>query len=208
MLHGLSATGQLGAATSVLSAYLAQQSSSSSSGGSGASKPADGRQSPEERLSAIVLNGCAEEGRMDLSGVVLSALRKRAVPLTSLTYCILFKGYGRAGDVARVRKLHSAIMKMRSVELDLPTYNAWLDALARNGDLRTAEAVLAQMPTQGVMPSVRSYNILIHGHGHKGRLRDAFGMVAKLRKELGPSAPNDVTYSTLVHAVRCAWSSQ
>ena len=88
MLNGLSSTGQLEAATSLLSHQLAAC--------------AMGRRDAEG-LASIVLNACADAGRMDLTRGVLTSMRSNGVPFGLLTFCILIKGYGRAGAPARSR---------------------------------------------------------------------------------------------------------
>lgn len=193
MLHGLVETGQLEAASGLLSSYLATPRRPQ------AAMEGEVRlmQTEDERLASIVLNGCAEQGRMDLSSGVLAVMRDRAVPITSLTFCILFKGHGRSANLPRVRKLHAAMLK-HAVAFDLPTCNALLDAFARNGDLVAAEAVLAEMPALGVTASSRSYNILLHGYVRRGQMRSAFRVAARLREALGAQGANAVTYATLI----------
>ena len=120
MLNGLSSTGQLEAATEVLSSFL-------SFGGGGGLGSGEG-----ERIASIVLNACAEQGRMDLSRSVLKAMRSGGVAPGELTFCILIKGHGRRGDVPRVRQTCDA-MQRANVQPDLATLNAMLDAYAANG---------------------------------------------------------------------------
>ena len=154
MLNGLSTTGQLDSASDVLSHYLRETSSSSQEAG---------QQQEKERIASIVLNGCAEAGRMELSDGVLKAMVGGGVPVTSLTFCVLFKGYGRAGDLARVQRLHKAMVD-RSIAFDVPTFNALLYAFARRGKMGAAESILEGMSSHGVTPSPRSFNILIRGY--------------------------------------------
>ena len=117
--------------------------------------------------------------------------------MSSLTYCILIKGHGRRGDIRQVRH---AYRKVQNLDVDLATFNAILDAYARNGFLRAAEEMLCEMQQRGVTPSPRSYNTLLKGYARDGKLRPAFNVVRRMRDHLGPTAPNQVTYSTLVHA--------
>ncbi len=56
------------------------------------------------------------------------------------------------------------------VEVDLATYNAVLDAYARNRQMHSAEAVLGDMGKNGVTPSARSYNTLLKGYAATGAL--------------------------------------
>ena len=192
MLHGLSETRQLGAAISVLSSAIGQRLAADGLPDAGLT------QTDDERLVSIVLNACVEQGRMDLSSGLLLLMRDRGVPLSSLTFCILFKGHGRAGDLRRVRKLHAAILT-RNVALDVPTCNALLHAYARHGELADAEKVLADMPSYGVQPSSRTYNILLNGFVQLGRMPEAFGVAIRMRAALGADGANAVTYATLIH---------
>jgi pentatricopeptide repeat protein len=188
MLNGLTSTGQLEQAVALLTSYLALCGSMV------------GRVRDAEGLCSIVINGCAEAGRMDLSKRVLGSMRQVAVPLGCLTFCILIKGYGRAGDVRRVAETYSA-MKNWGVKPDLATLNSLLDAYARNGKVVSAEAVLKEMAAYAVTPSTRSFNTLIKGYTRAGRLREAFSVVRRMRETLGASGPNEITYSTLIHGL-------
>ena len=205
MLNGLTESRQLEAATKVLSAFLTisqqRSSSSSSSRARDENRELGVTQTDDERLVAIVLNGCADLGQMDRATPLLRLMRERGVPLTALTFCILFKGHGRAGDWARVRKLHKALRDSRGVAaFDLPTFNALLDAYARQGDVQAAEAVLSEMSAHGVTPSSRTYNTLLKCHAQHGQLADAFSVAVRMRKALGAGGgPDAVTYATLMH---------
>ena len=145
MLHGLASTSQLAQAVELLRL--------------GAAHP---RLRVDERLAGIVLNRCANMGRMEVCEALVDELRAAAVPLGAVTSCIRIKGHGRAGDLKAVRATFSE-MKKANERPDLVTCNALLDAHARNGDLRGAEGVLRMMPTLGVSPSVRSWNTLLNG---------------------------------------------
>lgn len=194
MLNGLVSTSQLEAAAHVLSTFL-------NLGGGVA--VGDRGIDDGERLASIVLNGCAEAGRMDLSGDVIKAMRAGGVPLGDLTFCILIKGYGRRGDVRRVQLTYEA-MGRANVTPDLATLNALLDAFAANGKLTEAEEVLTSMldgRTSSIAPSARSFNTLIKGYARLGQMREAFNVVRRMREALGPDGPNEVTYSTLIHAL-------
>mmetsp|Transcript_21336 Transcript_21336/g.43154 ORF Transcript_21336/g.43154 Transcript_21336/m.43154 type:complete len:794 (-) Transcript_21336:377-2758(-) len=184
MLNGLCSTGQLLPASRLLSHYLEISAG-------------DGRAT--EGLASIVLNACADSGRMDLTRIVLSAMRSSRVSLGALTFCILIKGHGRAGDLRRVASTYDTMKRLR-VEPDLATLNALLDAYARNGRLEEAEAVLDEMAAHAITPSARSFNTLIKGYSRSRQLSTAFRVVLRMRTALGPAGPNEVTFSTLIHA--------
>ena len=169
MLHGLASTSQLAQAVELLRL--------------GAAHP---RLRVDERLAGIVLNRCANMGRMEVCEALVDELRAAAVPLGAVTSCIRIKGHGRVGDLKAVRATFSE-MKKANERPDLVTCNALLDAHARNGDLRGAEGVLRMMPTLGVSPSVRSWNTLLNGCAPRAIRRAQFG--APRRNSPSPLLP-------------------
>ena len=54
---------------------------------------------------------------MDLCQQMMTSLSSSAVPLSGLTYCILIKGHGRAGNIRRVRQTYAS---MRELEVGPP----------------------------------------------------------------------------------------
>ena len=60
----------------------------------------------DERLAGIVLNRCANMGRMEVCEALVDGLRA-AVPLGAVTSCIRIKGHGRVGDLKAVRATFS-----------------------------------------------------------------------------------------------------
>ena len=79
---------------------------------------------------------------MDLCQQMMASLSSSAVPLSGLTYCILIKGHGRAGNIRRVRQTYASMRELE-VAIDLPTFNALTDAFVRNGRLGQAGLTLA-----------------------------------------------------------------
>ena len=72
---------------------------------------------------------------MDLCEALIGTMRENAVSLSALSFCILIKGYGRAGDMRGVRRAYSTMLR-RSVSPDLATFNALLDACHNTPSLR------------------------------------------------------------------------
>ena len=105
MLHGLGSSGQLETALQLVQLALEVDAGA------------------DEGMASIVLNRCAELGRMDLCDELIHSLSDQSVPLSGLTYCILIKGHGRAGDVRLVSQTYTQMRKLH-VAIDLPTFNA------------------------------------------------------------------------------------
>ena len=186
MLHGLVGTEQFDAATKLLRAHLAR--------GQGRKRLAD------ERLASIVLNRCADRGQMDICERVVNVMRARSVPVGKLTFCILIKGHGRAGNVGKAARTYE-LMRSQHVEPDLATLNALLDAYATNGRMPEAEDALEKMRAEGFDASVRSYNTLVKGYARLGELQAAFALVRHMRRPPAAAQPNEVTYNTLLSAL-------
>ena len=242
LAHGLTSTGQLSAASELVLAYIELRPEEPPMERGGAREHAD------VRLINMVLDACAQRGRMEICSPLLEALGTRRLPRSAYTYCILIKGYGRAKDSSRAASTLQA-MRRAGVAPDLATYNALVDAYCRNGRMGLAESALARMDAEGIEPSVRTYNTLLRGYadlgmsvagsGGHGRaaahhpahdrdwlqmrpppslglppplrersaaartrrsLHQAFGVLRRMRAQLGASSPDGVTYNTLVSA--------
>lgn len=188
LAQGLTRTGQLGAASALVRAYLefrppgeaaaaAPLPATAVSGG--AADPAAGARAlprgtsgdlaehDDVRLANLVLDACAHHGQMASCDSILDALHRCRLSPSAYTYCILIKGYGRARDVARVSAVLDA-MAARGLPADVATHNAVIDAYCRNRRMSLAEAALARMEAQRVEPTTRTYNTLLRGYADLG----------------------------------------
>ena len=55
---------------------------------------------------------------------------------------LLLQAHGRLGQVGEAGTAFEALLRDRSASVDVRSYNAMVDALARNGDMQAAEAML------------------------------------------------------------------
>ncbi|XP_020109240.1 LOW QUALITY PROTEIN: pentatricopeptide repeat-containing protein At1g03560, mitochondrial-like [Ananas comosus] len=91
------------------------------------------------------------------------------------------------------------------IEPSLLTYNCLMDGLVNSGFVDSAEKVFRVMeqPDAKARPDVVSRNILIKGYCKAGRTQDAlnlFGQMQKEGAENASSAPDKITYLTLIQS--------
>ena len=91
---------------------------------------------------------------MDLCQQMMASLSSSAVPLSGLTYCILIKGHGRAGNIRRVRQTYASMRELE-VAIDLPTFNALTDAFVRNGRLGQAGSLTLALALTLTLAAIR-----------------------------------------------------
>ncbi|KAI4369360.1 hypothetical protein MLD38_017805 [Melastoma candidum] len=93
-------------------------------------------------------------------------------------------------------------MVMRRIRPDLKSFNALLTGFCKEGRLRSASDVIADMTVWGVSPSVVSYNILLDGCSKKsgmGRMHKADEITREMNE-----IPNLVTYNIMINGSELA----
>jgi pentatricopeptide repeat protein len=165
-----------------------------------------------------VLNVYSNLGHMDMAHRVI-ALQERtrhAPSLSSVTYSILVKGYGKLGDWNNIDLLlrHAAASKIAP---DTILFNSLMDAYINCDQLEKAQRVFDAMvyrqstnehdeydfefpfgPEVCPPPNLRSYNTLLKGLAQKGRWYDAKKLSMEMKHKLGMW--DHVTTNTLVRA--------
>ncbi|GJM89969.1 hypothetical protein PR202_ga06201 [Eleusine coracana subsp. coracana] len=140
---------------------------------------------------AAVLSAAAAAGRTGgyIAGAV-HCLILRTIPYPPETYLLnqLLTAYGKAGQVARARRLFDAIPNP-----NLYTYNALLTTLAHARQFSEMERLFASMPDRDVV----SYNALITGFSGGGSPERAAGAYRRLLQEENVR-PSRITMSSLV----------
>ncbi|GJN18765.1 hypothetical protein PR202_gb05962 [Eleusine coracana subsp. coracana] len=140
---------------------------------------------------AAVLSSSAAAGRTGgyIAGAV-HCLILRTIPYPPETYLLnqLLTAYGKAGQVARARRLFDAIPNP-----NLYTYNALLTTLAHARQFSEMERLFASMPDRDVV----SYNALMAGFSGGGSPERAAGAYRRLLQEENVR-PSRITMSSLV----------
>ncbi|KAF9165674.1 hypothetical protein DFQ26_009618 [Actinomortierella ambigua] len=81
----------------------------------------------------------------------------------------------------------------------LTTLNTLLDLLIFNGDVPWAiDFFNKEMARHGLLPNVRSQNIILKGLAKCGRMREAHQLYERMRLGQVPARPNEATYSTML----------
>lgn len=130
---------------------------------------------------------------------------------------ILMNCYAKVADINAATDLLEMMKSQHSVVLRLPlpnliTYNTYLSALSKAGDLDRALAELTEMIGSGISPDTRTYTSLIatvarraSSAAGKHDPTPAFELLSEMRRK--GIQPNGMTYSALIDACgRCGRS--
>ena len=161
---------------------------------------------PKDREFHAVLNACVSAGRMDMARKVMAIQRrtsgKRDTSPDAVTYSIMFKGYGRTGDVVAVDKLMKSVAS-NHITPDIVMLNSAIDAYVRCEKMDRARALLQSMIENSNVddalckPNTRTYNTVLKGLAAEGNIDEAM----KLSLDMASLKLHDgVTSNTLVTA--------
>lgn len=154
---------------------------------------------PDERLIAMVANGCVEGGRVDLAVRFIGDMERRGIGAGVFCYSVLLKGYGRKKRGVMVGKVVDGIVR-RGLKWDVVLLNAAVDAFVRCGLMDEAERFVGEGVGGGVggLANVRTYNTLLKGFAQRKMVIKAFS-IADTMKTLG-ILPDTVTINSLILA--------
>ena len=115
----------------------------------------------------------------------------------------VLKGYGRARCMERVVSVFEEMLS-RGIEPSVVTYNAMVDACARNGQMKMVPELLKGMKARKLEPNLITYSTMIKGFCQRGDMPAAFNVLEDLKKDLPDSKPDEVVFNTLLDG--CAQS--
>lgn len=164
----------------------------------------------------VVLNVYCNYGRMDMAHRVI-ALQKRtsnAPALSSVSFSILFKGYGKLADSYNVNMLVKQA-EACEIQADVILFNSLIDAYINCGEYQKAQKVFDYMnnpdsnhsiaaeypnlfhPSRCPAPNKRTYNIILKGFANRGLYADAQKHAEEMERK---KFWDHVTTNTLVQA--------
>lgn len=148
-----------------------------------------------------VLDAFCTAGRMDMAERVV-ALQERASnapPVSTITYSVLIRGYGDAGNVEQVTRVFDE-SQSRGIQVDTIMMNSLIDAYINCGDIFKANQIFRRMKRgEAEAPAnLRTYNTMLKGWAENGRL----DQVKRLSNEMQKTNDlwDNVTVNTVVHA--------
>lgn len=121
------------------------------------------------------MQACSSGGRPDLAFQLLQVMKANGVEPDVVSYTTVMQR--SSVDVAT-----SVLNRMRAagVSVGVMTYNALLNACAREGDWRTSLAMLEEMDHQSVAPNVVSYTLAMEACGRGGQWQAALEVLNEM----------------------------
>jgi len=111
-------------------------------------------------------------------------------------YCSVLKGYARSRRMERVWTVWAEMLS-RNIEPSVATFNAMIDACARNGRMDAVPELLTNMKTRGLVSNLITYSTTIKGFCQRGEIRSAFSVLDEMRRTTSLK-PDEIVYNTLL----------
>ncbi|KAL9271501.1 putative pentatricopeptide repeat-containing protein [Drosera capensis] len=161
-----------------------------------------------------LINGYVSMGDVEGAKRVMVLMSEKGLEMNVVTYTLLIKGYCKLLKMNEAEDLMQE-MKEKSIVADQHTYGALVDGYCKNKEMDkavglknemlssgcTGEAykVCDQMISEGIKPSVVTYNTLLKGLLREGAFTDMFSLWRLMLKR--GVHPNEVGYGTLLDGV-------
>jgi len=136
---------------------------------------------PTEVTLSCMLDAAVSAGQVE-DAVELFGNWRHLVPLNTVVFSNLIKGFAAKGDAERAMEMYREV-KAEGLRMNLVAYSTLMDAQAKSGNTAQARELLRQMEADGIQPNTITYSSLIKGFCLKGDLDgalQAFGeMISK-----------------------------
>jgi len=136
---------------------------------------------PTEVTLSCMLDAAVSAGQVE-DAVKLFGNWRHLVPLNTVVFSNLIKGFAAKGDAERAMEMYREV-KAEGLRMNLVAYSTLIDAQAKSGNTVQARELLRQMEADGIQPNTITFSSLIKGFCLKGDLDgalQAFGeMVSK-----------------------------
>lgn len=120
------------------------------------------RRMPDEKIIANVANAATNNGRADISVLVMNDMRDLGIPFTHYSYSVMLKAYGRLKRTDEIARLLADVeANADSGVLDAVVLDTAVDALVRCNDIDAAMRVVDGMGRLGFIPTARSFNPIL-----------------------------------------------
>jgi pentatricopeptide repeat protein len=105
----------------------------------------------------------------DVATEWLDAMRDENFAPDVITYGMLLNGLSKIGDAENVEKYHNLMQNEDGIAPNAHTFSMVLTTFAHKEDVATCELLLEKMKREGVAPTVRHYNSILHAHSRLGK---------------------------------------
>jgi len=116
--------------------------------------------------------------------------------LNAVIYCSVMKGYARVHQMECVWTLWNEMLNHR-IEPSIVTYNALIDACARNSNMDAVPDLLKGIETRGLTPNLITYSTTLKGLCQRGDVPAAFTVLDDMRRTT-KLRPDEIMYNTLL----------
>jgi len=123
--------------------------------------------------------------------------------INAVIYCSVLKGFAQEKKMERAWSVWNDMLECK-VPPSLTTFNALIDACARNGGMERVPQLLIDMKSQGLTPNLITYSTVLKGHCLHGDIRTAFEVLQEMITQTDLK-PDEIMYNTLLDG--CAQAS-
>merc|ERR1719171_664950 len=116
--------------------------------------------------------------------------------VNAVIFCSVLKGFAHAKKMDRVWAVWEDMLS-RKIQPVLTTYNALLDACARNGCTERMPGLVSDMKKRGLTPNLITYSTVLKGYCLSGDISAAFSVIDEMRRET-KFKPDEIMYNTLL----------
>merc|ERR1719464_1560031 len=88
-------------------------------------------------------------------------------------------------------------MIVEKIQFSLATYNALIDACARNVEMTRVPDLLEEMSSLGINPNIVTYCTILKGYCNEHSIEKALELLEDMKKTM-EFQPDEITYNTLL----------
>ena len=144
-----------------------------------------------------LIHACARGRRADLAFQVLDTIKLEKITPDIVTLCSLVDACGRSGQISKAFEATEVLpQQYRSLQLNVPVYNALIQACFKAGDLERMRATHEDMKRQSLRANVVTYSTLISAYASLGDIEHAVLMLDEMK--VTGLKPNRVTFTSII----------
>lgn len=166
---------------------------------------------PDNHTYSILICGMCRNGLIDEAQYLFNEMEKLGCLPSVATFNSLIDGLCKTGRIAEARLLFykmeigrkpSVFLRLSqgvNKVLDTAGLQVMVEQLCESGMILKAYKLLMQLGESGVLPDIRTYNILINGFCKANKINGAFKLFKDM--QLKGRLPDSVTYGTLINGL-------
>lgn len=116
--------------------------------------------------------------------------------VNAIAYCSVLKSFAHAKDMRRTWAVWEEMLQKR-VEPSITTFNALLDACARNNAMDQVPQLMTDLKDRGLTPNLITYSTLVKGHCLRADVSSAFSVLEDMTRTT-KLEPDEIMYNALI----------